>query len=107
MDPRWSAPVHPGFIPPEFRAAHPEFFTPTSVSPVRRAWPGRRQKSRVPQYTTPRRRIPFYDRDAEHYGFTNFSLHPIQYKGKYYPTSEHLFQSLKVKFYCITVKINI
>ena len=41
-------------------------------------------------------RIHFYDKDAPHYGFTNFSPHPVKYLGKVYPTSEHLFQSFKV-----------
>ncbi|PFH48374.1 hypothetical protein AMATHDRAFT_150037 [Amanita thiersii Skay4041] len=39
--------------------------------------------------------ILFYDKDKPHYGFTNFSDHPIEYKGEKYATSEHLFQSLK------------
>ena len=43
-----------------------------------------------------RRKIYFYHRKDPHYGFTNFSPHPIIYKGKEYPTSEHLFQSFKV-----------
>ncbi|TFK36687.1 hypothetical protein BDQ12DRAFT_736773 [Crucibulum laeve] len=42
-----------------------------------------------------RQRIFFYDKGAPHYAFTNFSPHPVQYQGKIYPTSEHLFQSLK------------
>lgn len=44
-----------------------------------------------------RRRILFYHRHKPHYGFTNFSPHPVTYKGKTYPTSEHLFQSFKVR----------
>ncbi|KAG1717636.1 hypothetical protein EDB19DRAFT_1922367 [Suillus lakei] len=32
---------------------------------------------------------------SPYYGFTNFSSDPIEYNGKKYPTSEHLFQSLK------------
>jgi diaminohydroxyphosphoribosylaminopyrimidine deaminase/5-amino-6-(5-phosphoribosylamino)uracil reductase len=43
-----------------------------------------------------RPRILFYHRADPHYGFTNFSPHPVMYKGKRYPTSEHLFQSFKV-----------
>jgi len=39
--------------------------------------------------------IRFYDKDEQYYEFTNFSNHPITYEGKEYPTSEHLFQSLK------------
>lgn len=40
--------------------------------------------------------ILFYHRHEPHYGFTNFSPHEVVYKGKMYPTSEHLFQSFKV-----------
>ncbi|KJA16183.1 hypothetical protein HYPSUDRAFT_207244 [Hypholoma sublateritium FD-334 SS-4] len=42
-----------------------------------------------------RQRILFYHKDDPHYGFTNFSAHPVIYNGKKYPTSEHLFQSFK------------
>lgn len=42
------------------------------------------------------RQILFYDRNKPHYGFTNFSEHPTVYKGHVYPTSEHLFQCMKV-----------
>ncbi|KAF8183440.1 hypothetical protein BJ912DRAFT_551949 [Pholiota molesta] len=41
------------------------------------------------------KRILFYHKDDPHYGFTNFSPHPVVYNGKKYPTSEHLFQSFK------------
>lgn len=40
--------------------------------------------------------ILFYHRHQPHYGFTNFSDHPVVYQDREYPTSEHLFQSLKV-----------
>lgn len=40
-------------------------------------------------------KVYFYDKNKPHYGFTNFSNHPITYGGLVYPTSEHLFQSLK------------
>ena len=40
--------------------------------------------------------IYFYNREDPHYGFTNFSPHEVWYDGKRYPTSEHLFQSMKV-----------
>lgn len=43
-----------------------------------------------------RPRILFYHKHQPHYGFTNFSDHPVVYAGKKYPTSEHLFQSFKV-----------
>ncbi|KAF9556033.1 hypothetical protein CPC08DRAFT_642018 [Agrocybe pediades] len=42
-----------------------------------------------------RNRILFYHKHDPHYGFTNFSAHPVIYNGKRYPTSEHLFQSFK------------
>lgn len=45
----------------------------------------------------PRQKILFYHRHDPHYGFTNFSDHPVIYKGKKYSTSEHLFQSFKVR----------
>jgi len=42
------------------------------------------------------RPILFYHKHEPHYGFTNFSNHAVKYEGRVYPTSEHLFQSLKV-----------
>ncbi|KAJ7475443.1 hypothetical protein B0H11DRAFT_2033640 [Mycena galericulata] len=42
-----------------------------------------------------RPRILFYHNHDPHYGFTNFSAHPVLYQGKRYPTSEHLFQAFK------------
>ncbi|KAJ7168649.1 hypothetical protein C8R46DRAFT_1033857 [Mycena filopes] len=45
--------------------------------------------------TPTRGRILFYHKTDPHYGFTNFSSHPVFYDGKRYPTSEHLFQSFK------------
>ncbi|KIJ98117.1 hypothetical protein K443DRAFT_104412 [Laccaria amethystina LaAM-08-1] len=48
-----------------------------------------------PQVSTTRPRILFYNKCDPHYGFTNFSAHSVVYKGKRYPTSEHLFQSFK------------
>ena len=53
------------------------------------------QRSGSPR-TPIRPRILFYHKNAPHYGFTNFSAHPVIYRGKRYPTSEHLFQSFKV-----------
>lgn len=44
-----------------------------------------------------RTRILFYHKNDPYYGFTNFSPHAVIYKGKKYPTSEHLFQSFKVR----------
>ncbi|KAJ7045058.1 hypothetical protein C8F04DRAFT_940868 [Mycena alexandri] len=50
----------------------------------------------APKSPTHRRpKILFYHIHDPHYGFTNFSAHPVQYKGKRYPTSEHLFQAFK------------
>lgn len=43
-----------------------------------------------------RPRILFYHKHQPHYGFTNFSTHTVEYGGRKYPTSEHLFQSFKV-----------
>ena len=51
---------------------------------------------RKPELQERRRPILFYHKDEPHYGFTNFSAHPVDYRGKRYPTSEHLFQSFKV-----------
>ncbi|KDQ52773.1 hypothetical protein JAAARDRAFT_210423 [Jaapia argillacea MUCL 33604] len=39
--------------------------------------------------------IHFYDRGKPYYEFTNFSPHAVNYGGKNYPTSEHLFQAFK------------
>jgi len=61
--------------------------------------PGLRMSTMTPSHTPqnlPRRRILFYHKHDPHYGFTNFSAHPVIYNGKKYPTSEHLFQSFKV-----------
>ncbi|KAF5370428.1 hypothetical protein D9615_009722 [Tricholomella constricta] len=48
-----------------------------------------------PKSPCQRQRILFYHKHDPHYGFTNFSDHPVMYDGKKYPTSEHLFQSFK------------
>jgi hypothetical protein len=53
--------------------------------------------SKSPQYPPKRRAILFYNKHDPHYGFTNFSNHAVKYGNKVYPTSEHLFQSLKVR----------
>jgi len=50
----------------------------------------------LPTPTRPRP-ILFYHKHEPHYGFTNFSNHSVKYEGRVYPTSEHLFQSLKVR----------
>lgn len=43
--------------------------------------------------TPPSSKILFYHAHDPYYGFTNFSPDPIEYNGKKYPTSEHLFQA--------------
>ena len=55
-----------------------------------------------------RTRILFYHKSDPYYGFTNFSPHPVIYKGKKYPTSEHLFQSFKVRgIFYLTISFNL
>ena len=56
---------------------------------------------RMSPRTPTRHRILFYHRHDPHYGFTNFSPHPVVFNGKRYPTSEHLFQSFKVRSLCV------
>lgn len=54
----------------------------------------------APETTDPEpqpRPILFYHRHDPHFGFTNFSDHPVEYHGQVYPTSEHLFQAFKVR----------
>ncbi|EKM52578.1 uncharacterized protein PHACADRAFT_100358 [Phanerochaete carnosa HHB-10118-sp] len=56
-------------------------------------WPKpRRRDARSGRDSAP---LLFYKKDEPYYEFTNFSPHPIQYQGKLYPTSEHLFQAYK------------
>ncbi|KAJ3483585.1 hypothetical protein NLI96_g6216 [Meripilus lineatus] len=57
--------------------------------------PGSRLSLFQPLIVKPPRKILFYHRRDPHYGFTNFSSHPVKHKNKTYPTSEHLFQSFK------------
>jgi len=56
--------------------------------------PKHRPHSRSPS-PMPRERVYFYNREDPYYSFTNFHPSPIKHEGKIYPTSEHLFQSLK------------
>jgi hypothetical protein len=69
--------------------------TPLNSAP---ATPVQREASPQPTRSSPTLppRILFYHREDPHYGFTNFSPHSVTYKGRKYPTSEHLFQSFKV-----------
>lgn len=40
--------------------------------------------------------ILFYGHHSRHYGcFSNFSAHPIEIKGRVWPTTEHYFQAMK------------
>ncbi|KAG8990894.1 hypothetical protein FRB93_002966 [Tulasnella sp. JGI-2019a] len=55
----------------------------TAISTISRSW---NNKPRA---------IYFYESTKQYYGFTNFSSHEVRFDGRVYPTSEHLFQSLK------------
>ncbi|PPQ92579.1 hypothetical protein CVT25_007271 [Psilocybe cyanescens] len=57
--------------------------------------PDNPRRSSPVKASSSRSRILFYHKYDPHYGFTNFSPHPVIYNGKKYPTSEHLFQSFK------------
>ncbi|KAL1754417.1 hypothetical protein FB107DRAFT_215695 [Schizophyllum commune] len=97
--------------PSPFRALNPAYWCcPRSNKPPRSqnqtpTTPTRGQPSPKPRRDAPRnvkgvyraqpQRILFYHKHDAHYGFTNFSDHPVTYQGKVYPTSEHLFQALK------------
>ncbi|KAF9220012.1 DUF1768-domain-containing protein [Gyrodon lividus] len=77
-------------------------FTQTSLEVVKgsggRSSPPPRPHSASPEGPAkqqPPKRILFYHVHDPYYGFTNFSPDPVEYQGKRYPTSEHLFQSLK------------
>ena len=84
---------------------HPGGFTPgrsTPSTPVdspvipRGSISDGRPPTRLRKNSYQRPRILFYHKHEPHYGFTNFSTHPVIYQGRKYPTSEHLFQSFKV-----------
>lgn len=66
-------------------------------SPIRISAQGSRSHERP--------KVLFYHKHDPYYGFTNFSSHPVIYKGKKYPTSEHLFQSFKVSQSLISYEI--
>ena len=51
----------------------------------------------APFRTTKPAPILFYDKNDPFYEFTNFSPHDVTFKGKRYPTCEHLFQAFKVR----------
>ena len=68
--------------------------SPTHIQRTHSNQPSPTRSRRISR--TPQRPILFYHKHEPHYGFTNFSNHGVKYEGKIYPTSEHLFQSLKV-----------
>ncbi|KAG9312801.1 hypothetical protein JVU11DRAFT_6217 [Chiua virens] len=69
---------------------------PHSASPLGQSAKQKQDHSKQPVgQLQPPKRILFYNAHDPYYGFTNFSSDPVEYKGKRYPTSEHLFQSLK------------
>ncbi|KAI6010949.1 hypothetical protein F5J12DRAFT_891455 [Pisolithus orientalis] len=75
-------------------------FSFTSTQTLGAAWSPQRHKSQPSQEASSKRapqRILFYHAHDPYYGFTNFSPDPVEYHGKTYPTSEHLFQSLKAR----------
>lgn len=55
----------------------------------------RRSPQTAHQEKSGRPEIKFYEEHQRYYEFTNFSPNPVYYDGKMYPTSEHLFQSMK------------
>jgi hypothetical protein len=89
---------------------------PTRTTPVRR-----NTISKLPPYhftqavsygPTPglgpsriRKEIKFYKKGESYYEFTNFAPYDIIHKGKSYPTSEHLFQALKVRSGVLTIGV--
>ncbi|TFK69961.1 DUF1768-domain-containing protein [Pluteus cervinus] len=77
------------------------YFYPRRSSPKTPKFPSSAldQPRRSPKSSLTRPRILFYHKHDPHYGFTNFSAHPVYYRGKKYPTSEHLFQSFKFQDY--------
>lgn len=67
-------------------------------TPSRQTQPGAVSRTlglQQPDQSPPRKQLRFYDKDKPHYGFTNFSDHTVEFGGKTYPTSEHLFQAFK------------
>ena len=86
-----SAPTTPSAATPKQELASPlvdSLLTPRVTTDIPNT-----SSNNPPRHQRP---ILFYHKHEPHYGFTNFSYHPVRYEGKIYPTSEHLFQSLKV-----------
>jgi diaminohydroxyphosphoribosylaminopyrimidine deaminase/5-amino-6-(5-phosphoribosylamino)uracil reductase len=80
---------------PMKKSARPESYAGSPMK-LRKPPPFQEAASRGIHGVQARWQIYFYHKQDPHYGFTNFSAHPVNYKGKEYPTSEHLFQSFKV-----------
>ncbi|TRM64453.1 hypothetical protein BD626DRAFT_491873 [Schizophyllum amplum] len=101
------APSNKTARPSPFRIFNPVYWclpakgnAPRTTAPTTRGLPtprqhGGRSQAGKAAYPSAQQRILFYHKHDPHYGFTNFSDHPVTYEGKVYPTSEHLFQALK------------
>jgi len=90
--------------PPTAKHPHPPNKYSPIGAPTARDMSKRHSFPAYPSYSSPpqrparsprREKIYFYHAKDPHYGFTNFSAHPVVYNGETYPTSEHLFQSFK------------
>ena len=57
--------------------------------------PKRRKQDTTSSESSDDEVIKFYSKDEPYYEFSNFYLADIEYKGKIYPSSEHLYQALK------------
>ena len=84
----WSIPARHQDVGSEQTKLSPYTMTCETTGPSNTGPP-----AELPQYRLP---IKFYHKHKPYYGFTNFSSHAVNYNGKAYPTSEHLFQSFKV-----------
>lgn len=51
------------------------------------------------------KQVLFYGQDKPYFGFNNRSPYPVVYRGKRYPTAEHLYHSFKVSEHTKTVPI--
>lgn len=85
----------PPELPPPSRphSASPPAGTASPAKQKQQDRPARQAGAVVPE---PPKCILFYYANDPFSGLTNFSPDPVDYRGKRYPTSEHLFQSLKV-----------
>ena len=95
LDAKRPTPVHSAPAP---RSAHPPPSSPAEppVIPGSTTSGGMGLRNLLRKNSRDRPKILFYSKYDPYYGFTNFSPHPVTFKGKEYPTSEHLFQALKV-----------